>query len=183
MYISYIYIYKVLRSCDTDLCLLPMACGQKLHDLPAKTMKTTAAFLKSRRILSENRRVFGICFFHRHLLRSFRHVLCVWCTSSLRSPTLYDDVVEMIFASLALCEGNPRVTASGTCCVCVMYTVLYFPCHKTDFHITGPFWGESTSHRWILLTKGQLWVRVMISLMLPRTICSTIAGDLRRLNT
>ena len=119
MYISYIYIYKVLRSCDTDLCLLPMACGQKLHDLPAKTMKTTAAFLKSRRILSENRRVFGICFFHRHLLRSFRHVLCVWCTSSLRSPTLYDDVVEMIFASLALCEGNLRVTASGTCCVCV----------------------------------------------------------------
>ena len=33
-------------------------------------------------------------------------------------------------------------------------------CIKT-FHITGPLWGESTSHWWIPLTKGQ-WCRAVI---------------------
>ena len=32
--------------------------------------------------------------------------------------------------------------------------------NEIGFHYTGPFWGESTGHRWIPLTKGQwrgLW--------------------------
>ena len=38
--------------------------------------------------------------------------------------------------------------------------------HGSAFHITGPLWGKSTSHRWIPFTKGQWCRTLMLSLML-----------------
>ena len=37
--------------------------------------------------------------------------------------------------------------------------------HGNTFHITGPLWGESNSHWWISLTKGQQCRPLMISML------------------
>ena len=54
---------------------------------------------------------------------------------------------------------------------------------KKAFHITGPLWGESVDHRWILLIKGRWCGPVMFPWMLARLSCGTngrVAVDLRR---
>ena len=51
------------------------------------------------------------------------------------------------------------------------------------FHITGPLWGESTSHWWTPLTKGQWHGALMFSLICAWTNGwenNRDAGDLRR---
>ena len=59
--------------------------------------------------------------------------------------------------------------------------IMMVSCHRNTSHITGPLWGESTSHRWIPLTKGR-WCRAFILyILLAPTSCWTnwlVAGDL-----
>ena len=53
--------------------------------------------------------------------------------------------------------------------------------HGNFFHITGPWWGESTGHRWIPLTKGQ-WCRALMLSLMQAWSCwtnSVVDGDLR----
>ena len=47
--------------------------------------------------------------------------------------------------------------------------------HGYPFCITDPLWGESTSHQWIPLTKGQLHRALMFSSML---VCSPLNKQL-----
>ena len=70
------------------------------------------------------------------------------------------------------------------------YTESFFLCEDTlmhdnavgFFHITGPLWGESTGHRWIPFTKGQLGRALLLPKMLAWTSCwpnCQIANDLK----
>ena len=41
--------------------------------------------------------------------------------------------------------------------------IMRTSCHRNAFCITGPLWGESTSDRWVPLTKGQLCGTLMLA--------------------
>ena len=54
------------------------------------------------------------------------------------------------------------------------YNIMYFMMkswHGDIFHITGPLWGESSSHQWIPHSKGRKCRSLMFSLVLAWT-CS-----------
>ena len=64
----------------------------------------------------------------------------------------------------------------------VIFFHMLTSCNGNTFRVSGPMWRESTCHRWISLTRGQLWGALMFPLLSAWTSCWTnciVDSDLR----